>query len=106
MLFLNDLGVDGQFTDHGDISLVYFPADHRNIGLPSAPFHFIDRCDLLYFLDNVVVMVRDQLSPIVPICLIPIVFLRVVGSGTDHTSLAMEVTDGKAQFGRWAEGLE
>src|SRR6185295_3550849 len=51
-------------------------------------------------------MRRNQLSSIVPICFITVVFFWIMGSGANDTTLTSEISDGKAEFRRGAERLK
>jgi hypothetical protein len=48
----------------------------------------------------------NELTAVIPIGLIAIVFLGVVRRGADDAALAVEVADGKAQLGGRAERLK
>ncbi|EJW96586.1 hypothetical protein EVA_15306 [gut metagenome] len=70
------------FTDSFDESRISFKFDVGNR-------HLVD------FIDNALIVWCKHLSTIVPISLITIVFLRVMASCQDDTTLATQVTDSK-----------
>src|SRR5437868_10359295 len=98
MLTLNYFRVNRQIAYHGDIGLVERSPDHGDIGLAPSPLHIIHAGYLFHFLYDILVMGRHQLPAIIPIGFIAIVFLWIMRGGTDHATLAMQVTDSKAQF--------
>src|SRR5580658_7622522 len=91
MLTFNSFRVNGQVAHHGDIGFVDILADHGDVGLATAPFDFIDTGDLFDFGDDILIVRRDELTAVVPIRFVAIVFLWVVRGGANDAPLAAEV---------------
>src|SRR5258708_20055983 len=98
--------VTREVVPHGDMGRINASPDHGDIGLTTSPLHFVHTGYLLHFFYNILIMRRHQLPAIVPISFISVVFLWVMRSGANKSSLAMQVPDGKAQFRSRPEGLE
>src|SRR6185503_13420657 len=64
------------------------------------------RSYLLHFLYDIFIMRRHQLTAVIPIRLIAIVFLGVVTGRTNDPTLAMKLPDSKAQFRGRTERLK
>src|SRR3569832_2188941 len=97
MLFFNNFRVYGQIFHHGDIRFVNVLSNHGNIGFPSTPFYFIHGSDLLNFLYDILIVRGYELTAVVTVRLITIVFLGVMAGRTNDPALAMKLPDGKAQ---------
>ena len=78
MLLLDDIWIDAQTFNHVNISDVELRTDQMNIMLPSCPFYIVYTYNFLYFLYYVLIMRRHELSTIVEIGFVAIVFSGIV----------------------------
>ena len=98
LLTFDDFGIYAQVLHHlhiGLVDLLFYQGDEV---FSTRPFDIVNRGDGLDFCDHIFIMWRHQLASIHPVGLVTIVFAWVVRGGTNDTTLASEVTDGKGQF--------
>ena len=106
VIFSHCLGRERKAFDTLEIDVVELLTNNLNVLLIKTANNLIYRGDFVYFLDNVFVVGCNNLRAILPICLIAIVLAGVVRGSHHYTTLAAELTDGKAQLRGGAERLE
>ena len=83
---------------HVQINFINVFADNLNQIRISLEFNVSSRSNGIYFVDDAFIVWSQYLCTIVPICLVTVVFLRIVRSSQNDTALATEVTDSKRHF--------
>jgi len=83
---------------HIQINLIDVFTDNLNQIRISLEFNIGSRSNCIHFVDDTFIVWSQYLCTIVPICLVTVVFLRIVRSSQDDTALATEVTDGERHF--------
>ena len=105
LLTLDDFWVDGNAMNHVEINLVDF---FTNDGYELVVAIELDVLvvHLVYFVDDAFVVRSQHLCTIIPVSLVAVVLTRVVAGSDIHTTLATEMTDGKAHFRSWTKVVE
>ena len=83
---------------HIQINLIDVFTDNLNQIRISLEFNIGSRSNCIHFVDDTFIVWSQYLCTIVPICLVTVVFLRIVRSSQNDTALATEVTDGERHF--------
>ena len=83
---------------HVQINLINVFTDNLNQIRISLEFNISSRSNGIHFINDTLIMRSQHLCTIIPICLITVVFFRIVRSSQNDTTLATEVTDSKRHF--------
>ena len=104
------LTVDYILVDHGSmygchVVVVHFATNNLNLIPVSLKLHLVDS-NLVYLVDDSLVVRSQNLSAIAPVSLVAVVLLRVVRSCYVYTSLSTKLTDGERNLRCRAQSLE
>ena len=105
-LLLYYFGINAQTLYHLQVGFIHFFTNQLNQMLPSRKFHFRNALNRFHFFYHINIVRGNELSSIVPIGFIPIVFFRIVGGGTHYAPFTMQLTNGKTQFRRRSQRFE
>ena len=87
--------IDGNSMNLTQVFIINFLTDNLNQFLIAFEFNIRCRSNLVHFLNNTFIMRGKNLSSIVPICLITVIFFRIVRSCKNNTALASQMTNSK-----------
>ena len=100
LLALDAGRVNGDRVYLVEVNLVNFFADDRDqvfVAFKLDVFHL----HLVNFFNDAFVVWSKHLCTIIPVCLISVVFLRIVAGRQDNSALAAQMTNGERHFGSW-----
>ena len=83
---------------HVQINLIDVFTNNLNQLRISLEFNIGSRSNCIHFVDDTFIVWSQYLCTIVPICLVTVIFFRIVRSSQNDTALATEVTDGERHF--------
>ena len=109
--FLDDFRVDDLLFQFHHISVVNFSADHL---IKACFYRFVlIHClylmiirNFLHFFNNFFILRSGHLSAILPICLISIVFRRIMACRDHNTGNTSKIAQGKRKLRRRAQGVK
>ena len=100
------LRISGQCQNLGQIDIIHLFANDLDLVGIAFPVDLRQRSDGVHLGDDGFVVRGHDLAAIVPVGLVAVILLRVVRGGHHHAGLAVQMADGKRQFGRGAQVLE
>ena len=103
---LDRVGGEGEGLDVVEILFVDILADDLDEVFVGCELDLVDRSDCVDVGDRLNVVGSDHLSAVAPVCLVAVVFLRVVACSHHYAALASEFADSVAHLGHGTAGIE
>ena len=96
-LTFDNFRIDRDSVNTTQVFIVYFLTDNLNQVFVAFEFNLVNR-NFIYFVNDTLIVRSKNLSAIIPVSLVTVVFFRVVRSSQDDTALASQLADSERHF--------